>query len=210
MKLTAISAMLMLFASAAGASAQTPAKQQQPPATPAQPASESQKDRTLGKVISDGWITMKIHSMYINEDALEDSNIDVDTRNGAVTLSGTVASEAGRNRAVEIAKMTDGVKSVSNAGLRIAPARSDTAKATDAGKRAGRTVNDGWIKSKIYSQFLVEEFLMDSDIDIDVANGTVALAGTVRTQAARERAEAIAKATEGVKGVKNTIKVTAK
>lgn len=209
MQLTAISAVLMLLATGVGASAQTPAKQQ-PPATPAAPAGQGQKDRTLGKVISDVWITMKIHSLYIDEDALENSNIDVDTRNGAVTLSGTVASEAGRDRAAEIAKMTDGVKSVSNAGLRIAPERSDTTKPSDAGKRAGRTVNDGWIKSKIYSQFLVEEFLMDSDIDIDVANGTVGLAGTVRTQAARERAESIAKATEGVKGVKNTIKVTAK
>jgi hyperosmotically inducible protein len=209
MQLTALSAVLMLLASAMGASAQTPQKPQAP-ATPATPAGQDQKDRTLGKVISDAWITMKIHSLYINEDALENSNIDVDTRNGAVTLSGTVASDAGRNRASEIAKMTDGVKSVSNAGLRVAPARSDTAKAGDAGKRAGRTVNDGWIKSKIYSQFLVEEFLMDSDIDIDVANGMVTLAGTVRTSAARERAAAVAKATEGVKGVKNTIKVTAK
>jgi len=208
MQLTALSAVLMLLASAMGASAQTPQKPQAP-ATPATPAGQDQKDRTLGKVISDAWITMKIHSLYINEDALENSNIDVDTRNGAVTLSGTVASDAGRNRASEIAKMTDGVKSVSNAGLRVAPAR-DTAKAGDAGKRAGRTVNDGWIKSKIYAQFLVEEFLMDSDIDIDVANGMVTLAGTVRTSAASERAAAVAKATEGVKGVKNTIKVTAK
>ena len=210
MQLTAISAVLVLLATGVGASAQTPAKPQKPTSSPAAPSGQGEKDRTLGKVISDAWITMKIHSMYIDEASLENSDIDVDTRNGAVTLSGTVASEAGRNRAVEVAKMTDGVKSVSNAGLRIAPAGSDTAKAADAGRRAGRTVNDGWIKSKIYSQFLVEEFLMDSDIDVDVAKGMVTLAGTVRTPAARERAEAVAKTTEGVKGVKNSLKVAAK
>lgn len=206
MHVTVVSAFLFL-AIAVGASAQTPAKQTQPPAPPAAPAKQ---DRTLGKVISDAWITMKIHSLYINEDALENSNIDVDTRNGTVTLSGTVASEAGRNRAVEIAKMTEGVKSVSNAGLRVAPVGSDTAKAADAGKRAGRTVNDGWIKSKIYAEFLTEDFLMDSNLDIDVANGMVTMSGTVPTQAARERAEVVAKKTEGVKAVKNTIKVAAK
>jgi hyperosmotically inducible protein len=207
MQLTAISAVLLLLATGMNASAQTPADQPQPPAKPGQ---QQQQDRTLGKVLSDGWITMKIHSLYIGEDALENSNVDVDTRNGVVSLSGTVPSEAGRNRAVEIARMADGVKSVTNTALRIAPARSDTATAATSGRRAGRTVNDGWIKSKIYAQFLTEDFLMDSDLDIDVANGMVTMTGTVRTQAARERAEAVAKTTEGVKGVKNSIKIDAK
>ena len=187
------------------AAAQTPASQQKPAAPPAQ-----KQDRTLAKALSDGWITMKIHSLYITEDALDGSNIDIDTRNGVVTLSGTVASDAGRRRAVEIARMTDGVKSVTDTALRIAPEASGTTGAAASGRRAGRAVNDGWIKSKIYSQFLTEDFLNDSDIDVDVAKGMVTLSGTVRTQAARERAEAVAKSTDGVKGVKNGIKVSAK
>lgn len=204
---TAVSALLLLLVAVTFAAAQTPANQQKTPATPA----AQQQDRTLGKVLSDGWITMKIHSLYINEDALDRSNIDVDTRNGVVTLSGTVASEAGRRRAIEIARMADGVKSVTDTALRVAPepsGTSGTAKAAESGRRAGRAVNDGWIKSKIYAQFLTEDFLMDSDIDVDVANGMVTLGGTVRAQASRERAEAVAKGTEGVKGVKNAIKVS--
>jgi osmotically-inducible protein OsmY len=64
-------------------------------------------------------------------------------------------------------------------------------------------VNDGWIKSKVYAQFLTDWTVFeDSDIDIDVSNGAVALNGSVKTTAAKARAVAIAKATDGVKAVK--------
>jgi len=198
---------LVLLLSGVSAYGQTPAAQQ-PPAR--QPAPE-QRDRSLTTVISDSWITMKIHSQFVPDEALEGSDIDVETRMGIVMLSGTVANEAGRTRAVEIARTTEGVKSVNDASLRIAPASVGTAgRASEAARRAGRTVNDGWIKSKIYSQFLMEDALNDSDIDVETANGMVTLSGTVPTKAGLARAEAIAKATEGVKGVKNNVKVAAR
>jgi hyperosmotically inducible protein len=157
--------------------------------------------------VKDGWITFKIHSLYVPEDALEGSDIDVTTKAGVVTLAGTVPSEAGRARAIAVAKATDGVKSVTDS-LRIAPANSMTAAAKSAAKSAGRSVNDGWIKSKIYAQFLTDWTVFeDSDIDIDVANGAVALNGSVKTTAAKARAEAIAKATDGVKSVKDNLHV---
>src|SRR5688500_3660404 len=95
--------------------------------------------------VKDGWITMKIHSMFVPEDTLEGSNVDVDTVGGVVTLSGTVTSEAGRARAVAIAKSTNGAKSVVDK-LRVGPAERelddiarDKGKATsDAAKDAAR------------------------------------------------------------------------
>jgi hyperosmotically inducible protein len=178
------------------------------------PRTAAAQDKTAqsGNVFKDGWITMKIHSQFIPEDALEGSNIDVDTTNGNVVLMGTVPTEAGRARAVAIAKATDGVKNVSDK-LRIAPAgaKVDTGAVKDAGRKTGRTVNDGWIKSKIYAQFLTDwKTLDDSDIDIDVASGAVTLKGTVKTEAAKTRAVAIAKATDGVKSVHDSLRVVAK
>jgi hyperosmotically inducible protein len=182
--------------------------------TPAQEAKPAQKS---GNVVTDSWITMKIHSQFIPEDSLEGSDIDVDTNAGVVTLKGTVLTEAGRDRAIAIAKATDGVKNVTNQ-LRVGPAHSDTADAgrkageatKDTAGTAGRVVTDGWLTSKIYSQYLTEDALDDSDIDIDVTKGAVTLNGQVKTAAGRERAEAIAKATDGVKSVKNNLKVTPK
>jgi hyperosmotically inducible protein len=181
--------------------------------TPTQEA--KQAPAKTGNAFTDSWITMKVHSQFIPEDALEGSDIDVDTNNGVVTLKGTVLTAAGRDRAVAIAKATDGVKSVTSQ-LRIGPA--DTA-AGEAGRKAGETakeatgtagrvITDGWIKSKIYSQFLTEDALDDADVDVDVTRGAVSLNGAVRTEAGKARAEAIAKSTDGVKTVKNNLKVS--
>lgn len=194
----------MMAALSLGASAQSRTPNT-PPAQAKNPPAQEKKES--GNVIKDGWITMKIHSQYIPEDALDGSNIDVDTTKGVVTLTGTVATEAGRSRAVAIAKATDGVKSVTDK-LRVVP---PAAVKPGVAQKTGRAVNDGWIKSKIYSQFLGDwKTLEDSDIDIDVASGVVTLKGTVRTDAAKTRAEAIAKATDGVKDVKNNLRVVAK
>jgi hyperosmotically inducible protein len=146
---------------------------------------------------------MKVHSQFIPEDALEGSDIDVDTSAGVVVLKGTVPTEAAKTRAVAIAKATDGVKSVTDQ-LRIAKPES---AAREAAGTTGKAVTDGWIKSKIYSQYLTEDALDDSDLDIDVTQGAVVLNGTVKSDAGKTRAEAIAKATDGVKNVKNNLKV---
>ena len=54
---------------------------------------------------------------------------------------------------------------------------------------------------------MTEDSLDKSDIDIDVTKGAVALKGAVRTAAAKDRATAIAKGTDGVKSVKNDLKI---
>jgi hyperosmotically inducible protein len=196
--------------------------------------------------IKDGWLVMKVHSEFVNEDVLGGSDIDVDVKNGVVTLQGTVTSEAARARALELAKKNDGVKSVVDQ-LRIAPATDNRAeramdragdktartaeragekaeraadkaedkmdragdKTANAAKKTGRAIDDGWIKSKIYTQYLADwnTVLDDSDIDIDVNNNMVTLNGTVKSAQAKAKAVSIAKATDGVKGVKDNLKV---
>ncbi|MGH8637576.1 MAG: hypothetical protein ACREUZ_10625, partial [Burkholderiales bacterium] len=51
----------------------TPAAQEQA----AQEAKETA--RQSGNAVKDSWVTMKIHSSFVPEDALEGSDIDVDT-----------------------------------------------------------------------------------------------------------------------------------
>ena len=67
-----------------------------------------------GEVITDAWITTKLKADFVNEDTLKGSDINVDTNNHVVTLKGTVKTTAGRDRAVQIAKTTDGVSRVVN------------------------------------------------------------------------------------------------
>jgi hyperosmotically inducible periplasmic protein len=163
--------------------------------------------------IKDGWLVTKLHSLFVPEDALSGSNIDVDVKAGMVTLQGTVPNEAARAKALSISKGADGVKGVTDQ-LRIVP-DNDMAKAADkaavASKQAGRKADDGWIKSKIYAQYMAEwtTVLDDSDIDVDVDKGVVSLKGTVKSAAAKTKAVAIAKGTDGVKSVNDLLKVVA-
>jgi len=65
-----------------------------------------------GEVITDSWITSRVHSKFIGEDLLKDSHINVDTQDHIVTLRGTVMSAAAKARAVTEAKEVEGVRSV--------------------------------------------------------------------------------------------------
>jgi hyperosmotically inducible protein len=65
-----------------------------------------------GEVITDAWITTRVHSKFVGEDLLKDSDITVDTTNHVVTLRGTVMSPAARARAVAQAKDVEGVHRV--------------------------------------------------------------------------------------------------
>ena len=164
-----------------------------------------------GNAVKDSWITFKVHSQFLPDDALEGSDIDVDTVAGTVTLSGTVVNETGRARAVAIAKATDGVKSV-NDKLKVAAAKPgvEWPRAKETSAKAGRAIADGWIKSKIYAQYLTDWSVFDdSDLDIDVASGVVTLNGSVATGTAKSRAVAIAKGTDGVKSVNDKLTVAA-
>ena len=67
-----------------------------------------------GEVITDEWITTKVHAQFVNEDLLKDSNISVDTSKRIVTLKGTVVGRAGRTKAGNIARHTEGVRRVVN------------------------------------------------------------------------------------------------
>lgn len=159
-------------------------------------------------VITDSWISMKIHSQFVPEDSLEGSNIDVDTVKGVVTLNGVVPSAAARTRALAIAKATDGVKSVVDK-LRVGPAEKaiDPKQPREPGRSTGRTITDGFIKAMIHSQFIPDSALSDSDVDVDVRNGVVTLTGTVKSEAGRAKAVSIAKGTSGVKSVTETLKI---
>jgi len=65
-----------------------------------------------GEMLSDGGITAKIKSKMALDDTVEAREINVSTRDRVVTLSGTVASARERERAVQLARETKGVRSV--------------------------------------------------------------------------------------------------
>ena len=65
-----------------------------------------------GTVMEDGAITAKVKTALLADPDVKGLLIDVDTKNGVVTLKGTADKAVNRDRAVAIAKDTGGVKSV--------------------------------------------------------------------------------------------------
>jgi osmotically-inducible protein OsmY len=182
-----------------------------------------------GEVITDAWITTKVKAQFIGVDALKDSNINVDTADHVVTLKGTVMTAAGRAKAIEIAKGTEGVTRVVDT-LKIGPAdpnaadkvKSSANTAADKTKSAantaadktkegvsktGEVITDAWITTKVKSQFIGVDDLKDSDINVDTANHVVTLKGRVLTAAGRAKAVDIAKKTDGVTKVNDQLTI---
>jgi len=72
---------------------------------------KSAADR-VGKEISDTWITTKVQAMYFLDRDVKGMNIDVTTARGIVTLSGSVGTEATRQKAIADARSIEGVSQV--------------------------------------------------------------------------------------------------
>jgi hyperosmotically inducible protein len=65
--------------------------------------------------VEDGALTAKIKSKMALDDQVKARDIDVDTSDGLVTLSGVLRSEAERERAVQLTRETEGVQTVIDA-----------------------------------------------------------------------------------------------
>jgi osmotically-inducible protein OsmY len=64
------------------------------------------------QAIDSGALTAKIKAKMALDDTVKAMNINVDTNGSVVTLRGTVESHAQRERALQLARETDGVSSV--------------------------------------------------------------------------------------------------
>ena len=80
-------------------------------------------------------------------------------------------------------------------------------EARESGRTVGSGVNDGWLWVKTRFELATADDLRDSTINVDVDNDVVTLTGTVASAAQKTRAEQVAKAVEGVKSVRNQLKV---
>ena len=67
---------------------------------------------TAGSAAGDATLTAKVKAKFLADTSISGLKIDVDTKNDVVTLSGTVPTAAEKRHAVEVARATDGVKSV--------------------------------------------------------------------------------------------------
>ena len=71
----------------------------------------------------------------------------------------------------------------------------------------GEYVDNSVITSKIKSQLAADDFLKSFEISVETYKGTVQLSGFVDSQRAVDKAGQIARGVDGVKSVKNNLRV---
>lgn len=150
--------------------------------------------QTTGEELDDALITTKVKSKLAADPTVNPFEIDVDTLEQVVYLSGTVDTWDERMQAEHLARDTGGVVGVVN---ELNFGEHDVLE----------ELNDTRIVSKVEAKLAIDPDINPFDLDVDSDLGVVTLRGQVRTGGQKREAEAIARNTVGVKRVRNEIEV---
>lgn len=150
-------------------------------------------DNTPGK--SDAGLTASVKSALISNKDTKASQINVETQQGVVQLSGFVDSEAAKRSAEATAQSVAGVAEVDNKLL-----------IRDAKRSSGQAVDDTVIAAKVKGEIAGKAGLgTAADVNVEVNSGVVELSGFVPTAAEKAKAGEVARGINGVKDVENNI-----
>ena len=155
---------------------------------------------------TDAGITSSVKAKLAADDTVKAYQVDVDTRDHVVTLSGNVDSGLARERAVVLARETNGVRTVVN-NIRIdgAVATSGIDDAADAAARGIRDGADSAADATRRAGSSVQRSVNDSDVDDEVEQKAKEGGDGAKTvgKATKKGAEAVA---DGAKKVGSEVK----
>jgi hyperosmotically inducible protein len=164
----------------------------------AQTSSESMKDKTRSATdsaktgMSDSWLTAKTKIALYADERVSGTQVNVDTKNGMVTLRGKVDSAEAKAAAESVAKGIDGVKSVKNELEVVMPSAR---KAVNA--------NDKEIARAVETRLAQDPQLKKVEVRADA--GVVTLTGEAPSVTASARASELARQVPGVRSVRNDL-----
>ena len=153
---------------------------------------------------TDATITGMIKTRLAADGRVKASEINVDTTNGVVTLTGNVDGQEARDAAIKLARDTSGVSEVKD----MISVRSGAAsgEAPDPGRTLGERVDDAGITVRVKARLLDDPLVKGLKIDVDTRDTVVFLTGSVGSEAERKQAIEIARTTEGVTNVQANLR----
>lgn len=152
---------------------------------------EDYGERTLGGAIDDKLIRAKINvNLSRQNPSFQGANIQVDSYNGVVLLTGSVPNKSERTRAYKVAEKTRKVRRIHNE-LEVG-AKEDF----------GGGFEDFWIQRKLRLRFRFTQGIESARVKSIVQNKTVYLMGLM----SREEANRVVIATQKVSGISKIIK----
>jgi len=143
----------------------------------------------------DAWVTTKVKMALLTSEGLLARDVNVDTVDGRVTLHGTVATEAEKAKAEQVASKVEGAKQVRNLIQVVAPKQEAAANATD-----------DQVKERVTAKLKADRALKDSSITVQSVNsGVVLLAGKAATLSDAYHAVDVTSSVPGVRRVASEI-----
>ena len=128
----------------------------------------------------DAWVTTKVKMALLTSEGLVSRHVNVDTVDGRVTLHGTVATQAEKAKAEQVASQVEGATKVRNL-LQVVPAKQEAAV----------SATDDQIAERVTAKLKSDKALKDSSITVQSVNsGVVLLAGKAATLSDAARAMA--------------------
>lgn len=177
------------------------------------PVSRKEPSRLSGYMdtVNDATITAKVKSNLLWNRTTDGLDIDVDTDEGVVTLTGAVETAAQRDMAVQLARNTSGVREVVDR-LAVDPDAPDVTDAIaetvgDAAEKTGQVFNDAWITSKVKTVLAFNKNTDGSDIGVSTENGVVTLEGVVPSERQKRYVVNLVRDIVSVKSVNDRLEV---
>jgi osmotically-inducible protein OsmY len=171
--------------------------------------------------LTDSELQSNIEAQLNSDPAVRAADLEVDTNasENRATISGSVATEALRMRAVDLAQsahegLTLDVQidveppDVSREEWTEEYSRTASARAREAGDSVSDSLDDTWIHAKIVTKLIGDDDVAQRNINVDVEKNVVTLRGTLESREAVAEAVRIAKETPGVVRVVNQLKAS--
>ncbi|MBK8595084.1 MAG: BON domain-containing protein [Holophagales bacterium] len=143
---------------------------------------------------ADSAITSSIQDSLQNSEKVKARQVEVQTREGVVHLTGVVDTEEARREAARISWRTNDVGGVVN-------------DLTVGERTVGSWTDDVLISSQVKSKLIAASGIKAGDIDVSSSQSVVTLIGRVSSSTIKSEAERIARGTKGVKDVNNELTV---
>ena len=145
---------------------------------------------------TDDQIVSSAKNSYVFKNYLKNDDVKIQSKNGAVTLTGTVSEESHKTLARETVAGLSGVKTVDN-------------RLEVKGAPLAATNSDAWLVTKVKTTLLFHSSVSASATEVDAKDGIVTLRGDAANQAQKDLTTEYAKDVDGVKDVKNEMVVSA-
>ena len=152
--------------------------------------------KTAGEQVDDSVITSRVKTALVKDLGGEAAKIDVETFRQRVQLNGFIASSDTKREATRVAQNVKGVAAVEN-----------NLKVSDESRTAGQYIDDKVLVAKIKTKLAEDPVVKAHEVNIEVRQGVVQLAGFVDTSEQKMRAAELTRETDGVQSVDNQLEV---